>query len=261
MNYFSDIESELEFYPLSDTETQTEEDSFSVLGDQFLEENEIRENSGFNSEHFPNSQVLFENTSFPLPDVQTPQTPAPINLTSTPKAEDFPSLKTLNPVLHTISTRRTVMNYIGKCREFNGYPQENAKRFMDEFQSYALLNDLSDKRRVAAFHLQLKGPALTWFSSLSDTTRESWQLVEIMFCEKYINFNWQSSAVLMESEMFNQLCLRPGQNLEDFYSSLMEKGSLLQKPDHEILAKFVSGLPDRMAFFVRAGVVLISSYP
>ena len=36
-------------------------------------------------------------------------------------------------------------------------------------------------------------------------------------------------------------------------SQILEKGTILQKPDHEILARFIAGLPDKMAFFVRAG--------
>jgi hypothetical protein len=33
----------------------------------------------------------------------------------------------------------------------------------------------------------------------------------------------------------------------------VDKGQLLQKPEHEIMAKFITGLPNKMAFFVSAG--------
>ena len=149
---------------------------------------------------------------------------------------------------------KPIMSKFGKCREFNGYPNENGKKFLDEFESFAVLNDLtSNKRRIAAFHLQLQGPALTWFLSLSELARNSWDMISVLFKEKYINFNWQSSTVMIESEMFQQLSLKPGQQLEDYYSNIVEKGSLLQKPAHEMLAKFVGGLPENFSFFVRAG--------
>ncbi|CAC5398376.1 unnamed protein product [Mytilus coruscus] len=57
----------------------------------------------------------------------------------------------------------------------------------------------------------------------------------------------------MESELFQSLILSPGQSLEDYYSQILEKAQILQKPDHEVVAKFISGLPDKMSFFVRAG--------
>ena len=57
---------------------------------------------------------------------------------------------------------------------------------------------------------------------------------------------------MMESELFHNLTLQPGQNLEDFYSSVVDKGILLQKHEHEVMAKFIRGLPNKMAIFVRA---------
>jgi hypothetical protein len=51
------------------------------------------------------------------------------------------------------------------------------------YQSFATLHDLSDyqdKRRLAAFHLHLRGPALTWFNSLSEESRENWVNVKIL---------------------------------------------------------------------------------
>ena len=57
----------------------------------------------------------------------------------------------------------------------------------------------------------------------------------------------------MESELFQSMVLNTGQSLEDYYSQILEKAQILRKPDHEIVAKFISGLPGKMAIFVRAG--------
>ncbi|CAG2240408.1 unnamed protein product [Mytilus edulis] len=54
-------------------------------------------------------------------------------------------------------------------------------------------------------------------------------------------------------QIFNTLKLGKSQQLEDFHSQILEKGNLLHKPDHEVLARFIEGLPEKMAFFVRAG--------
>jgi len=48
------------------------------------------------------------------------------------------------------------------------------------------------------------------------------------------------------------LSLKPGQNIEDFYCLLIEKGQLLSKPEHEIMAQFIKGLPEKLAFYIRA---------
>ncbi|CAG2203424.1 unnamed protein product [Mytilus edulis] len=57
----------------------------------------------------------------------------------------------------------------------------------------------------------------------------------------------------MESEIFQNMVLSPGQSLEDYFSQLSEKAQILRKHDHELVAKFISGLPEKMSFFVRAG--------
>ena len=146
------------------------------------------------------------------------------------------------------------MSKLVKYREFSGYPQDNAKGFLSEYESYALLHDLeSDKRRIAAFHLHLKGPTLTWFNSLSEESKSSWSTMCVLFKEKFVNFNWQSATVIMESEIFQNMVLSPGQSLEYYFSQLSEKAQLLKQPEHEVVAIFISGIPGTMAFVVRAG--------
>ena len=161
-----------------------------------------------------------------------------------------------NSSFHTkFPSKSVAMEKLAQCSTFSGYSHDNAKKFLSEFNSYALLHELHDYdgRKVAAFHLHLKGPALTWFNTLSDRSKRIWSSIEAQFQEKFINFANHSSVAMMEGQVFNSLKLGYGQSIEDFHSQLIEKGSLLKKPDHEILARFIDGLPEKMAFFVRAG--------
>ena len=149
------------------------------------------------------------------------------------------------------------MERLAKCSEFYGYPQDNGNKFLTEFESFATLHDLSnyqDKGMLAAFHLHLRGPALTWFNSLSEESRANWVSVKILFKEKFINFSGHGANVLMHSEIFQNLTLSSGQNVEDFFCQIYENGKLLNKPEHEMLSKFISGLPEQMSFFIRAGL-------
>jgi hypothetical protein len=79
------------------------------------------------------------------------------------------------------------MEKLANCRKFGGYPHENASIFLHEFQSFAALHKidpLNDSRMIAAFHLNLTGPALTWFNTLGSTYTASWQGVLQIFKEK-----------------------------------------------------------------------------
>ena len=222
--------------------------SHSILGDDFLQENEIQlpgETQSTINECSVTAESPTFDDNFSFLEPQIASTPQNLSFTNIPE----------NNISVPSYPNFIKMDRLAKCSEFSGYTQDNAKRFLTEFESYALLHDLSanDRRLIAAFHLHLKGPALTWFNSLSDESKKSWNTIIILFKEKYINFNLHSPTVIMESEIFQNMVLSPGQSLEDYYSQMLEKAQILDKPEHEIVAKFISGLPEKMAFFVRTG--------
>ncbi|CAC5407146.1 unnamed protein product [Mytilus coruscus] len=203
-----------------------DDDASSVLNDSFIEENEFPDLD--QSESSVVIAPIIE--AVPTPSSKGETTPQPFNIATVP---DTPVSLPKFPKLLT-------MDKLAKCSTFSGYPQDNAKMFLTEFESYALLHDLAeqDKRRIAAFHLHLKGPALTWYNSLSDESKQSWQNI-------YRHCNHGKRII-------SNLILFPGQSLEDYYNQILEKAQILQKPD-QVVAKFISGLPDKMSFFVRAG--------
>ncbi|CAC5402261.1 unnamed protein product [Mytilus coruscus] len=71
-----------------------------------------------------------------------------------------------------------VMEKLGTCRKFAGYPKDNGTKFLREFESFCKLHELDilNEKTVAAFHLHLEGPALTWFNGLSPDL--SWTTVK-----------------------------------------------------------------------------------
>lgn len=192
----------------------------SVLSDEFLSLNQLRE---------PDINYLL-----------TPSPKLPLNFS------------TCNSNLAISDT----MEKLANCRKFGGYPHENAALFIAEFESYATLHNISpldDNRIIAALHLHLTGPALTWFNSLSSENKASWEAIVHLFNDKYVDLDWQNPTVMLDSEIFENMSLSSGQSIDDFYCQLVEKANTLKKPDHEILVKFIKGLPEQLAFFVRAG--------
>lgn len=108
------------------------------------------------------------------------------------------------------------------------------------------MNDYDqDVRKVAAFHLHLRGPAVSWFNSLTDKSSA--------FKSRYFFNEGQNPTLFLEIDIFSNLKLLDGQLFEDFHSTVVEKGSILRNPDDEVLGKFISGLPDKLRLFVVAG--------
>ncbi|CAC5425455.1 unnamed protein product [Mytilus coruscus] len=169
------------------------EDDFdnTILTPDFLEFNECKEHDIFLS----------------LP---TPRKSSTLKLHST----------NLDSSLPKSSNSFAKMEKLTNCSTFSGYSKDNAKTFLSELKSYALLHDLRDfdGKKVAAFHLHLKGPALTWFNTLSERAKESWNAFDVLFEEKFTNFKNHSAMAMMEGQIFNTLKLGKSQQLEDFHS-------------------------------------------
>ena len=106
------------------------------------------------------------------------------------------------------------MEKLGPCKKFSGYPKDNGAKFLKEFESFAKLNELNDRdeepRKLAAFHLHLQGPALTWYNGLHPDL--DWNTIRDMFVEKYATIGWHNPSVVAECENF--------QNMVNFAKSL-----------------------------------------
>lgn len=141
-------------------------------------------------------------------------------------------------------------------KKFSGFSSENGKNFLMEFESFCIYQNLTtDDRRVAAFHLHLSGPALIWFNSLEIPVKRTWFALKNAFTEQYAKQGMFDPDMVAESAVFEALRLASSQPLEDFHSKIMEKGSRLQKPERDLITKFVNELPDQLAFFVRTASV------
>ena len=110
----------------------------------------------------------------------------------------------------------------------------------------------TDNRKVAAFQLHLQGLAQTWFCCLDEDEKGDWESLHDAFETKYCVAN-NPPVLLVETEKFNSLRFLPAQQIEDYFSKIIEKRKKINKSDQEILLKFVQGLPAQLAFFVRAG--------
>jgi hypothetical protein len=58
---------------------------------------------------------------------------------------------------------------------------------------------------LAAFHLHLRGSAVTCYDSLTEENRSNWVSVKILFKEKFINFSGHGATFLIHSEKFQNL--------------------------------------------------------
>lgn len=114
--------------------------------------------------------------------------------------------------------------------------------------------DNSMDRKIAAFHIHLAGPALTWFQSLDTDTQTNWHSLEEAFNRQYIKKHGLDPSTIAASHAFSRIKLLDGQALEDYHSLILKQGTCLEKNERDMLLQFIDGLPPSLAFFVRAGM-------
>lgn len=163
--------------------------------------------------------------------------------------EPLPDLGAYNLQLHNMESSAKLT-----LSKFSGYPTEDAERFLSNFSAYCTFHRITllDPRKVAAFQLHLQGPALSWYTCLADEDKSDWDTLQHAFKTKYLS-EGNKPVLLVETEQFMNLRLLPHQQLEDYFSKIVDKGRKIQKSQQEVLLKFIEGLPSQLAFFVRAG--------
>ena len=82
-------------------------------------------------------------------------------------------------------------------------PVKTPLRFLHEFESVCVLQNLSDiRRKIAAFHLHLKRPALVWFNALDSTENLSLGVLKDVFQKQYLRRNVSNPAIIAESAIY-----------------------------------------------------------
>ena len=66
---------------------------------------------------------------------------------------------------------------------------KDGEKVLEEFRSYLTLRGIkqTSPRAIAAFHLQLQGPALIWFNSLPKIKITAWNVVKEQFRQEFCN--------------------------------------------------------------------------
>ena len=100
-------------------------------------------------------------------------------------------IPTLTQSLNFLDNENMEYNDKVSLAKFSGYPTEDAEMFLSNFSAYCLFNKINvqDPRTVAAFQLHLQGPALTWFTCLTDTEKADLASVKQLYRAKYLAEN------------------------------------------------------------------------
>ena len=147
--------------------------------------------------------------------------------------------------------RKNTVKMDTKVQNFHGYGSD-IQDFLDSLNGYFLANNIDDDaRKRGVFQCHLEGPAKVWFRYLNNEHKDTYEHLIQAFNDKF-SAQFDSAQVQIKTVEFVQLKWQQGQTICDYYSDVLSKGKALGKNDSELAAQFICGLPDQLAFFVRA---------
>lgn len=161
---------------------------------------------------FDPSMVMMEEGQFGYP--VSHQDVVPLNATQSPMSV---------PSSNSLIQNQTP--YVRMSTQFSGLMAESGTDFLNEFEAYLVLVNIeqSSPKSSAAFQLQLKGPALTWYMTLPKGCKSNYDTLKPLFLQEYNDNN--SLALVAEEAMFSALRLNPNQQIEELHATILHKGA------------------------------------
>ena len=128
---------------------------------------------------------------------------------------------------------------------FTGGISENAREWLNNFESYASLNDLSEKDKILTFSLLLKAGAKLFFNNIPEHECKSWNNIKECFKATYLDSNKWIISQRIENKR-----LLPGESCEKYISDMTELSLLVGMEDNEFQKCLIRGLPEQLKWHV-----------
>ena len=128
---------------------------------------------------------------------------------------------------------------------FTGGISVNAREWLNNFESYAALNDLSEKDKILTFFLLLKAGAKLFFNNIPEHDCKSWNNIKECFKTTYLDSNKWIISQRIENKR-----LLPGESCEKYISDMTELSLLVGMEDNEFQKCLIRGLPEQLKWHV-----------
>ena len=119
--------------------------------------------------------------------------------------------------------------------------------WLEQYERYARLQNMSDKQKADAFAFHVSGLALTWHQSLDDEGKNDWPILRDRFLQR---FRVSQQALWRQERDLYQRRQQPGQSIADFTATILNAARGLQLTDMQKVRLIMGGLHETVAPFV-----------
>ena len=135
--------------------------------------------------------------------------------------------------------------------KYNGIGR--GESFLKDYQAVCSSKGMraNDARKGPMMRVYLTGAAKTWHDNLPEQVTNDWGQLEAAFRAKYVPALDAQQAIILHEKLL-QIKLKEHEQLEDYIARIVEVGTELGKTQEEMTATMMSGLPEKLGFYVRA---------
>ena len=133
----------------------------------------------------------------------------------------------------------------GKCRHlyfgpktFSDLGYDDATDFISKFERYCIFYNWSNAKKLAAISLLFEGPALAWYQTLANETKNNYNNLIDALCGQFAS----ASAQFLQRQELNEQKQGNRENCSSYTKDIIRKCSRLGLTDIDRMNNFISGL-------------------
>ena len=125
-------------------------------------------------------------------------------------------------------------------KRFSGLSYEDVTDFIERFERYSKFYGWTNAKKLSAIALLLEGPALAWFHTVPDETRNDYNSVITALRQRFASPNEQ----FLQRQELNERKQGNGESLTSYTEDIIRRCSRLGLNDTNRMNCFISGLND-----------------
>lgn len=179
--------------------------------------------------YFTENQTIFEKIAETMADEQ--------DNTNAQVQETVEGLRTQLTAMQAAIEGQTSSSLF-RPKTFSGLGYDDVTDFISKFERYCKFYNWSNAKRLAAISLLFEGPALAWYQTLADETKNNYNNLIDALRGRFAS----ASAQFLQRQELNERKQGDRENLSSYTEDIIRKCSRLGLTDVDRMNHFISGL-------------------
>lgn len=155
--------------------------------------------------------------------------------------ETVETLRTQMVAMQTAIEGQSASSFF-RPKTYSGFSHEDVTDFIERFERYAKFYNWSNNKKLSAISLLFEGPALAWFYTVPEETRNNFANLLTALRQRFASPNEQ----FLQRQELNDRKQSKGESLSSYTEDIIRRCNRLELNDTNRMNSFISGLNDEL---------------